>query len=50
MFNDGNKFKLIGTFEDKSNFGARFWVHISDESTEALTWAAVYLNEKYKDL
>jgi len=40
--------RLIGTFQDKNNFGARFWIHITDESSIALAWAAYTLNQKYK--
>ncbi|MBI4853199.1 MAG: putative CRISPR-associated protein [Acidobacteria bacterium] len=41
--------KLVGTFEDKNNFGARFWLHITDESSLALAWAADTLNQKYRE-
>ena len=41
-------FRLIGTFQDRNNFGARFWLHITDESHNALTWAADFLNQKYR--
>lgn len=40
--------KLIGTFQDKDNFGARFRLHITDESFKTLTWAADTLNQKYR--
>ena len=39
---------LVGTFQDKNNFGARFWLHLTDESSIALTWAADFLNQKYR--
>ncbi len=44
---DGKK-RLIGTFQDKNNFGARFWIHVTDESPVALAWAADTLNQKYR--
>ena len=40
--------RLIGTFQDKNNFGARFWLHTTDESLVALTWAADNLNQRYR--
>lgn len=40
--------RLIGTYEDKNNFGARFWIHVTDETTQALRWAADQLNQKYR--
>lgn len=40
--------RLIGTFEDKNNFGGRFLLDITDGSFRALTWAAHKLNEKYR--
>ncbi len=42
------KLRLIGTFQDKDRFGARFWLHTTDESLAALTWAADVLNQKYR--
>lgn len=39
--------KLIGTYLDKNGFGARFGILLTDESIQALTWAADYLNTKY---
>ena len=38
--------QLIGTF--RTNFGARFRLHITDQSLDALTWAADFLNQKYR--
>lgn len=43
-----NKRKLIGTFQDKNNFGARFCLHITDDSSAVLAWAADFLNREYK--
>ena len=40
--------RLIGTFQDRDNFGARFRLHITDDSLAALTWAADSLNQKYR--
>lgn len=40
--------RLIGTFQDKNNFGARFRLHITDQSPAALAWAADFLNQKYR--
>ena len=45
---DEGSFKLVGTYQDKDNFGARFWLHLTDESMKALAWAADYLNQKYR--
>lgn len=45
--NDGNKNILIGTYQDQSNFGARFQIILSDESNESLNWAAEFLNRNY---
>ena len=41
-------FRLVGTFQDRDNFGARFRLQTTDESHNALTWAADYLNQKYR--
>lgn len=38
---------LVGTYQDKDNFGARFQIILSDESNESLNWAAEFLNRKY---
>ena len=46
---EDGKYKLIGTFQDKNNFGARFRLHVTDESLKALTWAADILNQKYRE-
>ncbi|MBT8763257.1 putative CRISPR-associated protein [Desulfohalobiaceae bacterium Ax17] len=43
---DKDGYKLIGTYKHK-DFGARFRIRISDESKNALNWAAVYLGKKY---
>ncbi|MBK8510481.1 MAG: putative CRISPR-associated protein [Candidatus Competibacter sp.] len=40
--------KLVGTFQDKNKFGARFCLHVTDESANALTWAADFLNQRYR--
>lgn len=45
---DENGFKLIGTYQDKDNFGARYRLHLTDESLKALTWAADQLNQRYR--
>ncbi len=39
--------RLIGTYTDKDNFGARFWLHLSDETEGSLAWAVDHLNSKY---
>lgn len=39
---------LIGTYQDKDNFGGRFQIVLSDESNESLNWAADQLNLKYR--
>lgn len=44
---DGKK-QLIGYYRDKG-FGARFVIRISEESIEALNWAALRLNDMYKN-
>lgn len=38
---------LIGGFTDAHDFGGRFRLRLSDESPNALTWAALHLNDKY---
>ena len=38
--------QLIGTF--RTNFGARFRLHITDQSPAALAWAADFLNRTYR--
>jgi len=38
---------LVGTYRDKNLFGARFRLHLTDSSPDALTWAAEYLNREY---
>lgn len=43
-----DSFKLVGTYQDKNNFGAVFQLRLTDESLKALTWAADYLNQTYK--
>lgn len=44
---DGQQ-KLVGTFQDKDKFGARFWLHLTDESSNALAWTADFLNQRYR--
>lgn len=41
-------FKLIGTFQDKNLFGARFQIRLTDEYRETLTWVADQLNRRYR--
>jgi hypothetical protein len=43
-----NAYKLIGTFQDKNGFGARFQIRLTDESLMTLTWAADQLNQSYR--
>ncbi|MEN9204940.1 MAG: hypothetical protein Q6K70_03940, partial [Thermostichales cyanobacterium DRC_bins_46] len=45
---DAKQRRLIGTYQDKNGFGARFQIHLTDESLAAMTWAADYLNQRYK--
>lgn len=45
---EGEELRLIGTFQDNNNFGARFRLHITDQSPAALAWAADYLNRTYR--
>ena len=45
---EGEELRLIGTFQDRNNFGARFRLHITDQSLDALTWAADFLNRSYR--
>lgn len=44
---DGQQ-KLVGTFQDKNKFGARFWLHLTDESSNALAWTTDFLNQRYR--
>lgn len=46
---EDGQYRLIGTYQDKDKFGARFWLQITDLSLTALTWAADKLNQGYKD-
>lgn len=46
---DENKNIIVGTYQDKNNFGARFQVVLADESSESLNWAADQLNQKYRE-
>lgn len=39
--------KLIGTFQDKNNFGARFEILTDADGQDQLTWAADELNQRY---
>ncbi|MBE2183848.1 MAG: putative CRISPR-associated protein [Anaerolineae bacterium] len=39
--------KLIGTFQDKDKFGARFEILTAADGQDQLTWAADQLNQKY---
>jgi len=41
-------FQLVGTYQDRNSFGARFLLQITDESENALIWAADFLNQKYR--
>lgn len=38
---------LVGTYMDKNAFGAKFRLHLTDTSTDALVWAAEFLNREY---
>lgn len=42
----GSEHKLVGTYTDKDNFGARYQLHLTDESMKALSWAADRLNQQ----
>ena len=42
------KLRLVGTFQDRNNFGARFDIILSENSNQSLNWAADYLNNKYR--
>jgi putative CRISPR-associated protein (TIGR02619 family) len=39
--------KLIGTFQDKNNFGARYEIMTEADGQDQLTWAADQLNQRY---
>lgn len=39
--------KLVGTYQDQDNFGARFEILTNAESADQLTWAADQLNQRY---
>jgi putative CRISPR-associated protein (TIGR02619 family) len=41
------KIKLVGTYRDGNDFSARFDITCTDESIEALRWAASYLNQQF---
>ncbi len=38
---------LIGTYQDRNNFGGRFEIILSDQGIESLNWAALKLNQDY---
>ncbi len=40
-------FILIGTYQDKDNFGAKFQIVLCDEAVDLINQAAIILNEKY---
>jgi hypothetical protein len=44
---EGERLCLVGTFRDKRQ-GARFWIHLPDESPAKLAMAADRLNQKYR--
>jgi len=44
---EGERLCLVGTFRDKEQ-GARFWIHLPDESQAKLAMAADRLNQKYR--
>lgn len=46
---DENKNIIVGTYQDKNNFGARFQVILADESSESLNWVTDQLNQKYRE-
>lgn len=39
---------LVGTYQDKDGFGARFQIVLSDNGNNSMNWAADQLNLKYK--
>lgn len=39
--------KLVGTYQDKNKFGARFEILTNADGLDQLTWAADQLNQKY---
>lgn len=45
---EGEELRLIGTYQDRNNFGARFRLYLTDQSPAALAWAADYLNRTYR--
>ncbi|MEJ5273972.1 MAG: putative CRISPR-associated protein [Spirochaetota bacterium] len=48
VFYDGKNKKLVGTYEDRNNFGARFNIILSNEKEDNLNYAADILNKKYR--
>lgn len=45
---DDKDFKLVGTYADENQFGARFEIFLSDNSRNAKNWAADTLNQRYR--
>lgn len=45
---EGNQHELVGIYEDRDNFGARFQIVLSDQSQASLNWAADQLNMRYR--
>ena len=42
-----DKYILVGTYKDKSGFGARFKVVLESDNMDDLIWVSDYLNRKY---
>ncbi len=47
VIQEGERLCLVGTFRDNKK-GARFWIHLPDESQATLAMAADRLNQKYR--
>jgi len=47
VWEDGENYQLVGTYQDKDKFGARYGIITTDHSRESLNWAAEFLNRKY---
>ncbi|MCS7031569.1 MAG: putative CRISPR-associated protein [Gloeomargarita sp. SKYG116] len=48
VWDNGQEKQLVGTYQDRSGFGARFRLLLTDESPQALVWAADQLNQRYR--
>jgi putative CRISPR-associated protein (TIGR02619 family) len=49
VYDNGKEKYLVGTYEDRNNFKARFRIFLSKDTIENMNWAAFSLTNKYRD-